>query len=44
MLILLAAITSAISDLNEGEEAWIQLVIRPMSNYWQADSRNILVL
>ncbi len=38
----LSAITSAVSDLQEGEEAWIQLVIRPISNYWQADSKEYI--
>ena len=35
----LAAITSAVSDLKIGEEAWIQLLIRPVGNYWQEDSK-----
>jgi hypothetical protein len=35
----LAAITSAVSDLRVGEEAWIQLLIRPVGNYWQEDSK-----
>ena len=38
----LSAITSAISDLQTGEEAWIQLVIRPISNYWQSDSKEYI--
>ena len=38
----LAAITSAISDLQKDEEAWIQLVIRPVSNFWQDDSKKYI--
>ncbi len=38
----LSAITSAISDLQEGEEAWIQLVMRPISNYWQINSKEYI--
>lgn len=38
----LSAITSAIGDLQVGEEAWVQLVIRPISNYWQVDSKDYI--
>ena len=38
----LAAITSAISDLQKNEEAWIQLVIRPVSNFWQDESKKYI--
>ncbi len=38
----LAAITSAISDLKENEEAWVQIVIRPVSNYWQDSSKKYI--
>lgn len=35
----LAAITSAISDLKDDEGAWIQMIIRPVANYWQDRSK-----
>lgn len=38
----LAAITGAISELNRGEKAWIQIVIRPVSNYWQDRSKEYI--
>lgn len=38
----LAAITGAVSELNRGEEAWLQVVIRPVSNYWQDRSKNYI--
>lgn len=38
----LAAITSAISDLKKGEDAWVQIVVRPVSNYWQDASKNYI--
>ncbi len=38
----LAAITSAISDLQKNEEVWVQLVIRPVSNFWQDDSKRYI--
>lgn len=38
----LAAITSAISNLNPNEEAWIQLIVRPVSNYWQDKSKKYI--
>jgi hypothetical protein len=38
----LAAITGAISELNNMERAWIQVVIRPVSNYWQDKSKEYI--
>jgi hypothetical protein len=38
----LAAITGAISELNRGEEAWLQVLIRPVSNYWQDRSKEYI--
>lgn len=38
----LAAITGAMSDLKEGEEAWAQILIRPVSNYWQDTSKEYI--
>lgn len=38
----LAAITSAISDLQKNEEAWVQIVIRPVSNFWQDESKKYI--
>lgn len=38
----LAAITSAISDLKLGEEAWIQFNLRPVANYWQEESKKYI--
>jgi hypothetical protein len=38
----LAAITGAIGDLEDLSSAWIQLVIRPVSNYWQEDSKEYI--
>lgn len=38
----LAAITSAVSELKLGEEAWIQFVLRPVANYWQEDSKKYI--
>src|SRR5690606_33317135 len=38
----LAAITSAISDLKGSEEAWIQLLVRPVANYWQESSKKYI--
>ncbi len=38
----LAAITGAIGDLERGTSAWIQLIIRPVSNYWQEDSKEYI--
>src|SRR5690606_17916625 len=38
----LSSITASVADLKEGEQAWIQLVVRPISNYWQEYSKNYL--
>ena len=38
----LAAITGAVGDLEDSATAWIQLVIRPVSNYWQEDSKEYI--
>ncbi|MCK9369015.1 type IV secretion system DNA-binding domain-containing protein [Candidatus Dojkabacteria bacterium] len=38
----LAAITSAISGLKVGESAWIQIVTRPIANYWQEYSKTYI--
>ena len=38
----LAAITGSIGDLEDESSAWIQLVIRPVSNYWQEDSKEYI--
>ena len=38
----LAAITGAISDLKINESAWIQLIVRPVANYWQAESKRYI--
>jgi hypothetical protein len=38
----LAAITGAMSDLDKGEKAWLQVVVRPVSNYWQKDSKKYI--
>jgi len=38
----LAAITGAISDLKLNESAWIQLIIRPVANYWQEESKKYI--
>ncbi len=38
----LAAITGAISDLKVGESAWIQLLIRPVANLWQEESKRYI--
>jgi hypothetical protein len=38
----LAAITGAISDLKVGQHAWIQLLVRPVSNYWQSSSKKYI--
>lgn len=38
----LAAITGAISDLKVGEHAWIQILVRPVSNYWQSNSKKYI--
>lgn len=38
----LAAITGAMSELNRGEKAWLQIIVRPISNYWQAESKSYI--
>jgi hypothetical protein len=38
----LAAITGAISELNRGEKAWLQVIVRPVSNYWQDRSKDYI--
>lgn len=38
----LAAITGALSELNRGERAWIQIIVRPVSNYWQERAKRYI--
>lgn len=38
----LAAITGAVSDLKVGNHAWIQIIVRPVSNYWQSNSKKYI--
>jgi hypothetical protein len=38
----LAAIIGAMSDLREGEEAWLQVLMRPVANYWQDTSKEYI--
>ncbi|PKN03008.1 hypothetical protein CVU76_03205 [Candidatus Dojkabacteria bacterium HGW-Dojkabacteria-1] len=38
----LAAITGAISDLKIGQYAWVQIIVRPVSNYWQSSSKKYI--
>ncbi len=38
----LAAITGAISDLKLGQKAWVQILVRPVSNYWQKNSKKYI--
>lgn len=38
----LAAITGAISDLKFGQSAWVQIIVRPVSNYWQSNSKKYI--
>ncbi len=38
----LAAITGAMSELNRYEQVWLQVIIRPVSNYWQAKSKDYI--
>ena len=38
----LAAITGTVGDLEPGSGAWIQLIMRPISNYWQEDSKEYI--
>lgn len=38
----LAAITGAISDLKIDQSAWIQILVRPIANYWQSKSKKYI--
>ncbi len=38
----LAAITGAMSDFDKGEKAWLQVVVRPVANFWQKDSKKYI--
>jgi len=38
----LAAITGAMSELEKGEKAWLQIIVRPISNYWQKKSKEYI--
>ena len=38
----LAAITGAMSDLKLGEKVWLQIVVRPIANYWQERSKKYI--
>lgn len=38
----LAAITSAVSGLKLGEEAWLQIIVRPVANFWQDKSKKYI--
>ncbi len=38
----LAAITGAMSELNLGEKVWLQIIARPVSNYWQERSKKYI--
>ena len=38
----LAAITGAMSELNIGEKVWLQIIVRPVSNYWQERSKRYI--
>jgi len=38
----LAAITGAMSELNLNEQVWLQVIVRPVSNYWQAKSKEYI--
>ncbi len=38
----LAAITGALSELKGTEEAWVQLLVRPVANYWQSSSKTYI--
>lgn len=38
----LAAITGAVSDLKSGESAWIQVLVRPVENFWQEESKKYI--
>jgi hypothetical protein len=38
----LAAITGAMSDMAPGEKAWLQIIVRPIANYWQQRSKDYI--
>ena len=38
----LAAITAAMADLSEGQDIWLQLLVRPIANYWQENSKEYI--
>lgn len=38
----LASITGAMSELKEGEEVWVQLLARPVADYWQDESKKYI--
>ncbi len=38
----LAGITGAMSELNKEEKVWLQILIRPVANYWQAKSKSYI--
>ncbi len=38
----LAAITGAMSELSHGEKVWLQIVARPVANYWQEKSKKYI--
>ncbi|MDD4382298.1 MAG: type IV secretion system DNA-binding domain-containing protein [Candidatus Dojkabacteria bacterium] len=38
----LAAITGAMSDMAAGEKAWLQIIVRPVANYWQQKSKDYI--
>lgn len=38
----LAAITGAMSELNRNEKIWLQVILRPVANYWQDKSREYI--
>ena len=38
----LSAITGAMSELKDGEEVWLQLVVRPVDNTWQQISKDYI--
>ncbi len=38
----LAAITGALSDLKMDQSAWVQIIVRPVSNYWQVNSKKYI--
>ncbi|MHC1716969.1 MAG: type IV secretory system conjugative DNA transfer family protein [Candidatus Dojkabacteria bacterium] len=38
----LAAITGAMSELNKEEKMWLQILVRPVANYWQARSKSYI--